>query len=110
MLFEFEDFKNEIDTHGDYLMSADPVRSFMTNVDENHSRTEEEMDYVEPTDKSVDWEHFGLPETPKEMVYFVSSAMLPDISLELNDESREKIGILRPPKLRMLGLDLSKNG
>ena len=68
-------------------MSADPVRSFMTNVDENHSRTEEEMDYVEPTDKSVNWEPFRLPETPKEMVYFVSSAMLPDIPLELNNES-----------------------
>ena len=34
MPFEFEDFKNEIDTRGGYLMSADPVRSFMTNVEE----------------------------------------------------------------------------
>jgi len=89
MPFEFEDFKNKIDTRGGYLMSADPVRSFMTNVDEDCSRTKEETDYVEPTDESINWKHFGLPETPKETVYVVSSTMLPDVSLELNDESRE---------------------
>jgi len=47
------------------------------------------MDYVVPADESADWECFGLPETPKETVYFISSAMLLDISLELNDESWE---------------------
>ena len=86
---EFEEFKDEIDTRGGYLVVDDQIRSFMVNVDNDHLHTEEKTGYLEPIDTSVDWERFGLPEVPKETVYFISPIMLPDISLKLNDENRE---------------------
>ena len=39
-LLEFEDFKNEIDTHRGYLTAIDHVRSFMINMDNNRLHTE----------------------------------------------------------------------
>jgi len=86
---EFEEFKDEIDTRRGYLVVDDQIRSFMVDVDNDHLCTEEETGYLEPVDTSVDWKRFGLPEVPKETVYFISPIMLPDISLKLNKENYE---------------------
>src|ERR1700724_1002265 len=86
---DFEDFKDEIDTRGGYLVSADQVRSFMIDVNEDRLRTGNDIDYIESVDVSLDWEHFGAVKIPNEMVYFMSPAMLPDISVKLDDETRE---------------------
>ena len=86
---EFEDFKNGIDTRGGYLTAIDHVQSFMINMDDNRLRTEGESGYIEPIDASINWECLGLPKVPNETTCFVSSIMLPDISLKLNNETRE---------------------
>jgi len=58
-------------------------------MDDDHLHIKEESGYIEPIDASVDWEHLGLPEVPNEMVCFMSSIMLSDISLKLNNETQK---------------------
>jgi hypothetical protein len=86
---EFEDFKDEIDTRGGYQITVAQVWSFMNSVNEDLLQTKDEVNFVEPIDTSMNWERFGVGDAPKETVRCISSAMLPDITLKLDDETRE---------------------
>ena len=88
--FDFEDFKDEIDTRGGYPVPVQDIRSSMSDLTEDRLRAEDETPYLEPADTDVDWERFGLEGKPlDEVVYFMSPAVLPDISLKLDEETRE---------------------
>ena len=86
---EFDEFKNEIDTRGGYHVSVKEVRLFMNEIWKDYRYSKRDFDHRESVETSVDWERLGFVEEPKEMVCFTSTPMLPDISLKLNNETRE---------------------
>ena len=83
---EFDNFKDNNDTRGGYQISVKDVRSFMSSVSEDMLR---EANYLEPADVGINWERSGREEEPNEVIYFMSPAVLPDISLKMDDETRE---------------------
>ena len=47
------------------------------------------MQYVDPTDVIASSESFNLKRVPDKIIYFMTSAMLPDLSLKLDDAMHE---------------------
>ena len=86
---EFDEFRDKIDTRGGYIAITKSVRSFMDAVKEDRVRTEIETQYVDPVDAIASSESFDLERVPDEIVYFMTSAMLPDLSLKLDGATCE---------------------
>ena len=86
---EFNSFKDDIDTRGGYQISVEDVRLFMSSMSEDILQTKEEMGHLEPAEEDVDWERSRLKDKSNGTVCFVSPAVLPDISLKLDEETRE---------------------